>query len=99
MVIAPREGRRDAVAVDGELDPRDLGPRGVVADERDGRDAVAHEGVDLHKPVRGRAVAEEDPYVRLRPAELGPEREAGADAKRAEGAGVEPRQRLSRADD
>ena len=57
---------------------------------RDHADAVAHERVELGEAVAACAVAAHDPDLGVRPAELRAEREARADAERAEYAGIEP---------
>src|SRR5450756_2933260 len=78
---------------------RNLGPAGVVADDSDHWDAVAHEGIELDQAVAAGAVAINDPDLALGAAQRGAEREAGAYAERAEHAGVEPGKRAARMHD
>src|SRR6185295_16366016 len=82
-----------------DLLARDLRPRRVVADHRDRRHAVADVAIELGEGVRRRAIAPHQPDLLAGPHQAGTEREAAADAERAERAGIEPRQRPARPQD
>ena len=91
--------RADFVVKRLHLLARDLGPRGVVADDGDHRDAVAHEGLELGEAPAAGAVAEQDPDFRARPRQRRRQREPRADPERPEDAGIEPAARPARAHD
>src|SRR5208337_1256872 len=96
MISAAREHGCDVIFEDLHLLAGDLRPAGVVADDRDDRNAMAHEGVELGKAIPACAVAEDDPDLGLRPAERSAERKAGANPKCAEWPWIEPRARAAR---
>ncbi len=86
VIGGAREHGGDVVVQHLHLLARDLRPAGVVADQRDDRDAVAHEGVELRRGRSRRRRRRRRSRPRRRAGTRRAEREARADAERAEGA-------------
>ncbi len=61
MIIGPSQHRGHIIAKNGRLVPGDLGPAGVVADQGDHRNMVAHKGVKFLEAKPGRTVAVNQP--------------------------------------
>src|SRR5262245_29370201 len=91
-------GRGGAIwTVELLLTSANLHPAGIVPDDADDVDLLAHHRFELHRVETERAVPIQDDDVALRPCELGRHRVARAYAERAERSGIEPLTGLTRA--
>ena len=69
MIIAAREHGADIIIEHLDLLASDLCPARIVADDRDHRDIVTHERIELGERIADGAIAKHGPDVVIRPAQ------------------------------
>ena len=99
VVVGASKDSTDIVLQHLYLLARDLCPARIITYHGDHRNTVADERVEFNQSIAAGTVPVDDPDLASWASDSGAEREPGADAERAEHAGVEPAERAARAHD